>query len=362
MYLEIQIQKGCGSLKKIIILIVFILVLTSCSYINNTGEDDKTKDESGNSGIRIDVIDKFNPSAINDNGNQLATDGSCIYYIHPHDNFIYRINLNGTDNEIISEHKSSKIFYYEEKLYFMEHNHKGSLISCIDTDGGNYRVLYNEKYINNFIIHDDVIYMKVFAEEQDSGYMFDFYKYSLSDGSTEIFDDSLSLPHELGLCPINDKIYYNLGDITREYDTRTKNIKDYNIVFYNMQEFNGSVYSFSNHHIYSSESDNINEYTEIYEISEDYIIKRISVIDDLIFFACVNNYATSDEKFVHIDVINIDGTDRKNLLKFKYSTLGHYFFEYIYILNDRLIVISSDNEYPLFKILDFTGKEFYSLY
>lgn len=346
-------------MKKIILSIIFILIFTSCSYIKiNNSLNDESEDSDSN----ITYISNFNLSAINDNDSQIATEGKYIYYIHPDDNFIYRVNLDGINNEVISKHKSARIFYYGENLYFNEYNQQSSWISCIDTDGSNYRIVYNEKQINNFIIHDDIIYMTVFAEEQNAGYMFGFYKFRLSDGSMEAFDSTISLPHQLGLRMIYDKIYYNVGDITREYDINTGSTRDYNIAVHNMQEFNGYIYSYSNQYISKHELNNIVEYSKVYEISKDCIIKRISVIDNLILLAYVNDYTTSDEKFVYIDVINIDGTNRKNLLNFEYSTPGHYSFESIYILNDRLVVISSDSEYPMFKILDLNGKEIYSLY
>jgi hypothetical protein len=307
------------------------------------------------------TIDKFNESAINDNVNQLATDGEQIYYINPENNYIYKINLDGTNNELISEHRSEKLIYYKEKLYFNDYNLG---ICSIDKDGSNFQIIYQntEKPTNNFIIHNDVIYMTVLEEEQDAGYMFGFYKYNLLAGSFEKFDDSIALPHSLGLCLINNKIYYNVGEITKEYNIGTSTVKNYDMSVHHMQEFNNYIYSYSNNSIFRREVENMNEYSKIFEISEGYMLKRISVIDDLIFFSYIDENNTEGEKVAYLDSISINGKNQRNILEFKYSTLGHYSFEYIYNINNRLIVISMDNEYPMFKIYDFEGNELWSLY
>ena len=63
-----------------------------------------------------------------------------------------------------------------------------------------------------------------------------------------------------------------------------------------------------------------------------------------------------------MEICNVfNGTNRKNLFYFDYSTLGHYAFDTIYVLNDKLFVISRDNEYPIFKVFDFEGNELWSL-
>jgi len=307
------------------------------------------------------TIDKFNESAINDNDNQLATDGEQIYYINPESNYIYKINLDGTNNELISEHKSEKLIYYKEKLYFNDYIQG---ICSIDKDGSNFQIIYqnNEKPTNNFIIHDDIIYMTVLEEEQDAGYMFGFYKYNLIDRSIEKFDDSIALPHSLGLSLINNKIYYNVGEITKEYNIDTSTVKNYDMSVHHMQEFNNLIYSYSNNSIFKQEIENMGEFNKIFEISEGYMLKRISAIDDLIFFSYIDENSTEGEKVAYLDSIDINGKNQRNILEFKYSTLGHYSFESIYNLNNRLIVISTDNEYPMFKIYDFEGNELWSLY
>lgn len=357
------------SLKKIVLILILILLCTSCSDISNKLIDDKDSDDINiDEKLIIDVendeiiIAKFNLSAIDDNDNKIATDGKQIYYINPADSFIYKINLDGTDNELISEHKTTRLIYYNEKLYFNEYSQVNSFISCINKDGSNYRVVYNDKQSFVFTIHDDIIYMRVLVGEQDAGYVYSFYRYNLLDGNVEIFDDSVDLPRSLGICVINDKVYYNIEDRTREYDPNTNTTKDYNISIHNMQEYNNYIYSYSRNYILRSEIDNITKFDKIFELSGEYIIKRISVIDDLIFLSYIYDYNYEDEKDAYVDVINIDGTNQRNLFKFKYSTLGHYPFEKIYVLNDRLIVISTDSEYPIFKIFDFEGKELWSLY
>lgn len=346
---------------------VISVLCTSCLGINGEPEEEKitvlsnntveeTMTDKNNDNI---IINKFNISAINDNDNQIATDGKYIYYIDSNNNYIYKVNLDGTNNEIISEHKSSKLIYYKEKLYFNEYNQG---IACIDKDGSNYQILFNEKPINNFLIYEGAIYMKVLTEEKDEGYMFSFYKYNLIDGKVDVFDDSITTVDQLGLCLINDKVYYNVDGKTREYDTESNTIKNYDIFVYDLQEFNNYIYSHYDKSIIRCEINNISEFSKIYEIDDDYRIKRISVIDDLIFFTYAYDYTEIDEKNIFVDVINIDGSNQRNIFKFEYSTLGHYAFDQIYALNNNLLVMSSDSEYPLFKVFDFEGNELWSLY
>lgn len=308
-------------------------------------------------------IGKFNLSAIDDNYNRIATDGNYIYYIDIKTNYINRIRLDGTGNEIISKQKCYELYYYNGKLYFQGYKQLNSWISCIDTDGGNYQIIYGdrEKLINNFIIHDDIIYMKVFVEEQEAGYAFGFYKYSLLDGKMETFDDSIALPQSPGLRLINDKIYYGVNDNIREYDINTGTITEYDTVIDNIQEYNDCIYTNSRYSIMRHSTDNISEYNEIFEIDEGFLLRKISIIDDLIFFTYCYDYTEVDKSGIYVDVMNIDGTNRKNLFYFDYSTLGHYAFDTIYVLNDKLFVISRDNEYPIFKVFDFEGNELWSL-
>lgn len=308
-------------------------------------------------------IDKFNLSAIDDNYNRIATDGNYIYYIDMKTNYINRIRLDGTGNEIISKQKCYELYYYNGKLYFQGYKQLNSWISCIDTDGGNYQIIYGdkEKLINNFIIHDDIIYMTVFVEEQEAGYAYGFYKYNLLNGEMETFDDSIALPQSPGLRLINDKIYYGVNNKIREYDINTGTITEYDTVIYNIQEYNNWIYTYSWSSIRKHSTDNISEYDEIFEIDEGFFLRKISIIDDLIFFTYCHDYTKEDKSGIYVDVMNIDGTNRKNLFYFDYSTLGHYAFDTIYVLNDKLFVISRDNEYPIFKVFDFEGNELWSL-
>jgi len=308
------------------------------------------------------IINKFNISAINDNGNQIATDGKFIYYIDIKTRYINRVQIDGLNNETISEHKCSKLFYYKGKLYFLEYTQLNSWIACIDMDGSNYEIIYEQKMVNDFIIHNDAIYMTAFVEEQEAGYAYGFYKYNLSNGVIETFDDSIAIPLSLGLCLINDKLYYSINYKTREYDINTNTVKEYDISIRDMQEYNNYIYSYSNTYISRHEIDNISKFDKIYEIDDDYIIKRISVIDDLIFFTYAYDYTKRDEKVIFVDVVNIDGSNRRNIFQFEYSTLGHYGFEKIYVLNDKLLVISTDSQYPLFKVFDYEGNELWGLY
>jgi len=306
-------------------------------------------------------IDKFNLSAINDNYNRIATDGNYIYYIDMKTYHINRVKIDGTDNETMSEHECSKLYYHDGKLYFKEHSKPDSQIACIDTDGGNYQVIYGEKLINDFVIYDDVIYMTVFAEEQEAGYAFGFYKYNLTDGKMEAFDDSIALPQPPGLRLINDKIYYGVDYKLREYDISTNTIKEYSTNISNIQEYNNIVYTYSRTSILKHSIDNISEYDTIFEIDDGYLLRKISIIDDLIFFTYCYDYTKVDKRGIYVDVMNIDGTNRRNLFYFDYSTLGHYSFDSIYVLNNRLFIISSDNEYPLFKVLDYEGNGLWDL-
>ncbi|WP_019229042.1 DUF5050 domain-containing protein [Sedimentibacter sp. B4] len=308
-------------------------------------------------------IDKFNLSAIDDNYNRIATDGNYIYYIDMKTNYINRIRLDGTGNETISKQKCYELYYYNGKLYFQGYKQLNSWISCIDTDGGNYQIIYGdrEKLINNFIIHDDIIYMTVFVEEQEAGYAYGFYKYNLLNGEMETFDDSIALPQSPGLRLINDKIYYGVNNKIREYNINTGTITEYNTVIYNIQEYNNWIYTYSWSSIRKHSTDNISEYDEIFEIDEGFFLRKISIIDDLIFFTYCHDYTKEDKSGIYVDVMNIDGTNRKNLFYFDYSTLGHYTFDTIYVLNDKLFVISRDNEYPIFKVFDFEGNELWSL-
>lgn len=308
-------------------------------------------------------IDKFNLSAIDDNYNRIATDGNYIYYIDMKTNYINRIRLDGTGNEIISKQKCYELYYYNGKLYFQGYKQLNSWISCIDTDGGNYQIIYGdkEKLINNFIIHDDIIYMTVFVEEQEAGYAFGFYKYSLLDGKMETFDDSIALPQSPGLRLINDKIYYRIDSKIREYDINSGTVTEYDTVIDNIQEYNDCIYTNSRYSIMRHSMENISEYDKIFEIDDGFLLRKISIIDDLIFFTYCHDYTKVDKSGIYVDVMNIDGTNRKNLFYFDYSTLGHYAFDTIYVLNDKLFVISRDNEYPIFKVFDFEGNELWSL-
>ena len=308
-------------------------------------------------------IDKFNLSAIDDNYNRIATDGNYIYYIDMKTNYINRIRLDGTGNETISKQKCYELYYYNGKLYFQGYKQLSSWISCIDTDGGNYQIIYGdrEKLINNFIIHDDIIYMTVFVEEQEAGYAYGFYKYNLLNGEMETFDDIIALPQSPGLRLINDKIYYGVNYKIREYDINTGTITEYDTIIYNIQEYNNCIYTYSWSSIRKHSTDNISEYDEIFEIDEGFLLRKISIIDDLIFFTYCHDYTKVDKSGIYVDVMNIDGTNRKNLFYFDYSTLGHYAFDIIYVLNDKLFVISRDNEYPIFKVFDFEGNELWSL-
>jgi len=309
-------------------------------------------------------ISKFNLSAIDDNYNRIATDGNYIYYIDMKTYYINRIKINGTGNETISEHECSQLHYYNGKLYFKEHSKPDSQIACVDTDGKNYQIIYGEKFVNNFVIHNDVIYMTVFVEEQEAGYAFGFYKYNLSDGKMEIFDDSIALPQPPGLRLINNKIYYGINDKIREYDIHKSTVTESDTVIDNIQEYNDFFYTNSRYSIMRRSIDNISEYDKLFEIGDGYILRKISVIDDLIFFTYCYDYTEVDKRGIYVDVINIDGTDRRNLFYFdySYSTLGHYNFDSIYVLNDKLFVISRDNEYPIFKVFDFDGNGIWSLF
>lgn len=308
-------------------------------------------------------IDKFNLSAIDDNYNRIATDGNYIYYIDMKTNYINRIRLDGTGNEIISKQKCYELYYYDGKLYFQGYKQLNSWISCIDTDGGNYQIIYGdkEKLINNFIIHDDIIYMTVFVEEQEAGYAYGFYKYNLLNGEMETFDDSIALPQSPGLRLINDKIYYRIDSKIREYDINSGTVTEYDTVIDNIQEYNDCIYTNSRYSIMRHSMENISEYDKIFEIDDGFLLRKISIIDDLIFFTYCHDYTKVDKSGIYVDVMNIDGTNRKNLFYFDYSTLGHYAFDTIYVLNDKLFVISRDNEYPIFKVFDFEGNELWSL-
>jgi hypothetical protein len=306
-------------------------------------------------------ISKYNISAIDDNYNRIATDGHYIYYIDMKTYYINKIKIDGTGNETISENECSKLHYYNGKLYFKEHSKPDSQIACVDTDGENYQIVYGEKFVNDFVIHDDVIYMTVFVEEQEAGYAFGFYKYNLSDGKMEMFDDSIALPQPPGLRLINHKIYYGVNNKIREYDISTDTIKEYDTIISNIQEYNGFLYTNSRYSIMRRSIDNISEYNKLFEIGDGYILRKISVIDDLIFFTYCYDYTKVDKRGIYVDVINIDGTNRRNLFYFDYSTLGHYSFDSIYVLNDKLFIISTDNEYPIFKVLDFEGNGIWGL-
>lgn len=246
-------------------------------------------------------------------------------------------------------------------MYFNEYTQLNSWIASIDTDGKNYQVIYNEKLINDFIINDNFIYMTVFVEEQEAGYAYGFYKYNLSYGDMEMFDDSIAIPQRPSLRLINDKIYYGINGKIREYDINTSTVIEHDTIISNMQEYNNIIYTNSRSSILKHSIDDITEYDKIFEIDDDFILRKISIMDNLIFFTYCYDYTEVDKRGIYVDVMNIDGTNRRNLFYFDYSTLGHYSFDRIYVLNNRLFVISRDNEYPIFKVFDFEGNGLWSL-
>ncbi len=350
-----------------IIFIVFLCV--SCIDVNNDNIEKIINEPYGEIIYELEtnnydrLIYKINYNTIDDNDNQIATDGRYIYYIDLSTRYINKIKPNGSDNQLVSEHKCSKLIYYKEKIYFIEYTKESSWLSCINKDGSNYQVVCNySKLIDDFVIYDDIVYMLIFIEEQDPGYMFGFYKYDLKDGKIETFDDDLTLPNFLGLHLINEKVYYSVNYKTKIYDIKTDMIKEYDKILYRLQEINGCFYSHSEHHILKSDTNDISNFTSIYEINDDYIIRRISVTDDLIFFTYSYDYTESNEQVFFVDVINRNGGNNKNLYNYKYSDYGHLPFDVIYVINDTLIIISRDTKYPLFAAIDFEGNELWSLY
>lgn len=366
----IFIQLKGVRLLKIIIMIIFIVFLcVSCIDVNNDNIEKIINEPYGEIIYELEtnnydrLIYKINYNTIDDNDNQIATDGRYIYYIDLSTRYINKIKPNGSDNQLVSEHKCSKLIYYKEKIYFIEYTKESSWLSCINKDGSNYQVVCNySKLIDDFVIYDDIVYMLIFIEEQDPGYMFGFYKYDLKDGKIETFDDDLTLPNFLGLHLINEKVYYSVNYKTKIYDIKTDMIKEYDKILYRLQEINGCFYSHSEHHILKSDTNDISNFTSIYEINDDYIIRRISVTDDLIFFTYSYDYTESNEQVFFVDVINRNGGNNKNLYNYKYSDYGHLPFDVIYVINDTLIIISRDTKYPLFAAIDFEGNELWSLY
>lgn len=101
-----------------------------------------------------------------------AVDG-WLYYINGKDsNTIYKVDMNGQNREKLSDLVDvSILIYYKDQLYFNRYWNAWEIFK-MNTDGSNV-VMLQEKWIDFFIIHDDLIYISDMTYGAEGLFRFD---------------------------------------------------------------------------------------------------------------------------------------------------------------------------------------------
>ncbi|GEM_PF-2220475 len=300
------------------------------------------------------------------NLSMFTSDGQFVYYINYNDGCkLYKINENGTDNQIIANSSCKEIFYYNGVIYFTErlNNNLSTAFSCINTDGTDYRILIDEEVDNisiwNFIIYED----NIFAigdkgdVEPDAGFPLG-YLMSINIDSMEMTildtENSGYIMGDFVIC--EDKIYYRMNYTKFMYNISTKEIMEVPMLGSYLQEIDGNVYSFESNKIYKWDINNLQN-NIIYQDDKGLEIRNLYVTNNGIIFS------TKESNTLKVFKMNHDGSDLLEICSIPYLNFRQEKQDMLYVINDKIFIVNIfvvENKSFLI-VVDLKGNRLWSL-
>ncbi len=277
------------------------------------------------------------------NLSMFTSDGQFVYYINYNDGCkLYKINENGSGNQIIANNSFIKIFHYNGVIYFTErlNNNSSGAFSCINTDGTGYKVLIDEEVDNisiwNFIIYEDNIYAigDKGDVEPDAGFSLG-YLMSINIDSMEITildnENSGYIMGDFVIC--EDKIYYRMNHTKFMYDISSKEIKEVPIIGSQLQEIDGNVYSVDMNKIYKFDVNNFQN-NIIYQDDKGLEIRSLYVTNTGIIFS------TKESNTLNVFKMNHDGSDLLEICSIPYLNFRQEKQDILYVINDKIFIVN----------------------
>lgn len=333
--------------KTIIYFVVLVSLITGCNVIENRT----------NENIEANNMNESSNSA---NLNQVTSDNEFIYYINYNDGCkLYKVKEDGSDNQILSNNSFIKIFYHDGVIYFTEriNDNQLSAFSSIKIDGTDYKLLFDDIQIWNFVLHEDAIYaIGNKGDTNEAGFALGYLmSISLEDMKLTILDNSNSgyIAGDFAIC--ENKIYYSMNYSKFEYNMETHEIKELPFLGNLKQGFDGDIYSVDANKIYKLSCSYPENYSIIYQNDKGLTIRSLYITENSMFFS-INENST-----LKIYKAKKDGSDLKELFKVTYSELNQNKQDSLYVINNMLYIYNSNiNAEKSLIVTDINGNEVWS--
>ncbi|MCR5108060.1 MAG: DUF5050 domain-containing protein [Lachnospiraceae bacterium] len=303
----------------VIIIVLIMITLTIITKINRSMPSNPLGTVGNTSGN------------LNNNG-LFCEDGSKIYFSNPYDNnYLYSMNPDGSDAELLMEVPSKFINSAGDYLYF---NQMDSDVGTIFGLAGNMHGVYRKKktgskeyicldraVVGYVVLVNDTVYYQYADKDETS------FKYVTTDNkNSELIEKSYVNPS----CVINNNIYYpdyNNNHLLAEYNTSTGQSNIFlNVRVHNPTYSNGYIYYMSvddDYHLYRySLSDNSTQ-----QLTEDRL-DCFNVLGDTVF------YQKNDKEAPMLIRMNADGSGKTaiaegNFTNINMTTYYTYFQDYL---------------------------------
>ncbi|QSX05424.1 hypothetical protein JYG23_12170 [Sedimentibacter sp. zth1] len=309
---------------------------------NNNTTQDKHEDTSNEDTDTQDEICTINYSPNQANGGNFSYDKENIYYLL--DNKLHCMSKENKEQKILfPNYKIRDFMLYKNKIYIKYNKDSETKYSIIDKDGT------NEKQINikatgflcTPIIYKDYLY---FTRETNEDFLYEVLKFDIESGKHQIDDIFKDIRTSL-ILPItyNDNLFlvdflqpYNLisydGDKIKnlEFNGAINNEGDF---ISNIQIVDDYIYYYSKNCIAKEKLGDPTSAQVLFS-EKDYIISRINVTSDYIFFTHIINNYDQDNVVVEINRIDHDGNNLKKVFEDKVNHSTNMSSSGIYIIDD----------------------------
>lgn len=340
-------MEGYMTYKTIMYFVLLVSLITGCSVTEN-----RTNEEI--------EVNNMNESSNVANLNQITSDDEFIYYINYNDGCkLYKVREDGSDNQIFANNSFIKIFYHDGVIYFTEriNDNQRSAFSSIKTDGTDYKLLFDDVQIWNFVLYEDVIYaIGNKGDTNDAGFALGYLMSICLEDMKPTILDNLNSGYKAGDFAIcKNKIYYSMNYSQFEYDINTHEIKEIPVMGDLKQEFDGQVYSVGSDKIYKLSNSNPENSSIIYQNDKKLNIRSLYVTDNSMFFS------VNESNTLKIYKAKQDGSDLQELFKVTYSELNQNKQDSLYVINNKLFIFNTNvNADKLIIVTDIDGNEIWS--
>lgn len=321
-------------------------------------------------GIKYDT----NESANLANGGFVADDADYIYFINTLDDYkLYKISKDGKEKLKISDvSQLSHLMIYNDRLYFTQsyRNEDGEYknnICSINTDGKDFRVEFDKKFVLKFIIKDDLLYYIAHSDNKsEEGFnIYSLYSYSMNEKvETQIQEGVI----DRCLIAFEDTLYYMDYDYVIKYNILTQEIittdieSNFNYVYLAyVQRYHDKLFARLDD-VLSLSLPEGNTWETAAPSYESVIIQMV-VTDNYVFYISldIEEYKNNASFVMNIFRVKHDGSELTKINRVNYNNvIGYNNEENIAVIDDKLILINkkgSIEEKNRFMVFDFDGNE-----